>query len=92
MSAPSSNLHKLKIYGITSLKSDIILLSDTRLANNTGVLCLNVVTNSFLVNPYGAYTPIFNSTQNKRGVGILLRNACDFSVLQHPPGTPQQKR
>jgi exonuclease III len=82
MSASSSNLHKLKIYGITSLKTDIILLSDTRLANNPGVLCLNAITNSFLVNPYGAYTPIFNSTQNKRGVGILLRNACDFSVLQ----------
>jgi hypothetical protein len=36
MSASSANLHKLKIYGITSLKSDIILLSDTRLANNPG--------------------------------------------------------
>jgi exonuclease III len=82
MSSTGSQTHKLKIYGITSLRSDIILLSDTRLVSSQGISGQSILTNSLLVNPYGAYTPIFNSTRNKRGLGILLRKSCDFSVEQ----------
>jgi exonuclease III len=82
MSSTGSQTHKLKIYGITSLRSDIILLSDTRLDSSQGISGQSILTNSLLVNPYGAYTPHFNSTRNKRDVGILLRKSCDFSVEQ----------
>jgi exonuclease III len=80
MSSTGSQTHKLKIYGITSLRSDIILLSDTRWVSNQGVSGLSILSTSLLVNPYGAYIPYFNSTRNKRGVGILLGKSCDFSV------------
>ena len=80
MSSTGSQTHKLKVYGITSLKTDIILLSDTRLVSNQGVSGLSILSTSLLINPYGAYTPYFNSSSNKRGVGILLRKSCDFSV------------
>ena len=42
MSAISSNHQRLKIYGITKLKSDFILLSDIRLGSN----CNNIKTSS----------------------------------------------
>jgi len=87
MSTTSSQSHKLKVYGITSLRSDIIFLSDTRLVSNQGISGLSALTASLLVNPYGAYIPYFNSSANKRGVGILLRKSCDFSVEQEERDT-----
>jgi hypothetical protein len=55
--------------------------------SNQGISALSALTASLLVNPYGAYIPHFNSSANKRGVGILLRKSCDFSVEQEERDT-----
>ncbi len=47
MSSVGSFNHKLKLYGITSLKSDIIMLSDIRLSNNANVSCIDSVKTTF---------------------------------------------
>jgi hypothetical protein len=41
-----------KIYGITSLRTDVILLSDIRMCNKGGGCDMNFITNKFAVNPY----------------------------------------
>jgi hypothetical protein len=82
MSSVGSFNHKLKLYGITSLKSDIIMVSDIRLSNYANVSCIDSVKTTFRTNPYGGYEFFYNSTQNKRGVGILLKKSACFSVLE----------
>jgi hypothetical protein len=67
-----------KIYGITKLRSDIILMSDTRLCNRNLVSAEDDIKKLFLNNPYGQYNAWFNSTQNKRGVGILIKKKSLF--------------
>jgi exonuclease III len=71
-----------KIYGITKLRSDIILMSDTRLCNRNLVSAEDDIKKLFLNNPYGQYNAWFNSTQNKRGVGILIKKKISVSVLR----------
>jgi exonuclease III len=74
--------HLVKLYGIAKLKTDVIFLSDIRLCNAQGVSNFIKVQDTFPTNPYRAYNCHFNSKSNKRGVGILLKNDSDFSVLQ----------
>ena len=82
MSTISSSHHKLKLYGITKLKSDFILLSDIRLGSKSlGGNCLAQLENTFAVNPYGAYSLFSNSSRNMRGVGILVKKSLSFSVI-----------
>jgi hypothetical protein len=81
MSSVGNNNHLLKIYGITSLRTDIIFLSDVRLCNAMGISNRAVLTDSFRINPYGAYKMSLHSRSNKRGVGILIKHSIDFSVL-----------
>jgi exonuclease III len=71
---------KLKIYGICKLRSDVILLSDVRLSNRQGVSDIKYVKETFKINPYCSYHLIHNSTKNKRGVAILIKNSITFSV------------
>jgi exonuclease III len=73
---------KIKIYGIVSLKTDIILLSDIRLCNAQGVSSSGEITTSFRITPYGSYEFWHNSKLNKRGVGILIKTSASFSVLK----------
>jgi exonuclease III len=80
MSTIGTSNHLLKIHGIVSIKSDIILLSDIRLCNSAGVSNAHEVINSFRINPYCAYDFYSNSRRNKRGVGILLKQSLPFSV------------
>jgi exonuclease III len=70
----------LKLHGITSLKTDIILLSDIRLSNKNLVSCASDISKKFLTNNNGCYEFFFNSTKNKRGVGILINKNLDFAV------------
>jgi exonuclease III len=70
-----------KIYGITSLKTDIILLSDIRLCNKNGSCDMNFITNIFAVNPYCSYKLHHQSKSNQRGVGILVKKSLNFSCL-----------
>jgi hypothetical protein len=64
--------HKLKLYGITRLRTDFILLSDIRLSNSQNVSNSIPASITFRTNPYGSYDFVYNSTMNKRGVGILI--------------------
>jgi exonuclease III len=72
----------LKVNGITKLGSDVIFLSDTRLGNKSLVSCAEEVSKLFATNLNGSYDFFFNSTRNKRGVGILLNKSLPFSVQE----------
>jgi exonuclease III len=80
MSTIGTSNHLLKVHGIVSIKSDIILLSDIRLCNSADVSNSHEVINSFRINPYCSYNFYSNSRRNKRGVGILLKQSIPFSV------------
>ena len=80
MSVSSKHNQIRKIYGITKLKTDIILLSDIRLCNRNLVSASNDCSKTFRTNPYGSYKFLFQSFRNKRGVGILIIN--DISFLE----------
>jgi exonuclease III len=82
ISTISSFHHKLKIYGIVKLRTDIILLSDIRLPDANCNVNVKKVETSFLINPYCSYKLLYNSNGASRGVGILLKQSLDFSVLE----------
>jgi exonuclease III len=67
----SSLHHKLKLYSITKLKTDIILLSDTRV-NDKNKVTMSHLSKTFLTNPNAQYDYFSNSTHSSRGVGILI--------------------
>jgi exonuclease III len=75
----SSLHHKLKLYSITKLKTDIILLSDTRV-NDKNKVTMSHLSKTFLTNPNAQYDYFSNSTHSSRGVGILILKNADFSV------------
>jgi hypothetical protein len=81
MSSIGNLNHLLKVYGVTSLKSDIIFLSDIRLCNQAGVSNISELNNSFRTNPHCSYKFFHNSHSNKWGVGILIKHTINFSVL-----------
>jgi hypothetical protein len=81
MSSIGNLNHLLKVYGVTSLKADIIFLSDIRLCNQAGVSNISELNNSFRTNPHCSYKFFHNSHSNKRGVGILIKHTINFSVL-----------
>jgi exonuclease III len=70
-----------KIYGILKLKSDFIMLSDVRISNRNMASSYQELVSIFRNNQYGSYSTFFNSTKNKRGVGILINNSLTFSEL-----------
>jgi exonuclease III len=76
----SSFHHKLKIYGITKLRTDIIFLSDIRIPGRDESVNVKKIASSFLSNPYGSYEFFSNSNNSSRGVGILINKKLDFSV------------
>jgi exonuclease III len=71
----------LKICGVTKLKSDIIFVSDIRVSNKNLVSSENDIRNRCLHNPYEKYTCFFNSSKNKRGVGILIKYDLDYEII-----------
>ena len=79
MSASSKHNQLRKIYGITKLKTDIIFLSDIRICNKNLVSGVADIKKSFLTNPYQSYKFFHNSSSNKRGVGILIKNDLCFA-------------
>jgi exonuclease III len=68
-----------KISSITSCNSDIIFLSDLRLGNNAAVPDLIRI---FRTNCTGTYDFYFNSTKNKRGVGILIKKDLPYNIVR----------
>ena len=79
MSLSSKHNQTKKIYGICKLNTDIIFLSDIRLCNKNLVSASNDCSKAFRINPYCSYKFIFNSSMNKRGVGILIKKCLDIS-------------
>ena len=82
MSTINKSLQKNKIYGITKLRTDIIFLSDIRLSNRNLGSNIRELEGNFLMNPYGAYKFFYNSSMNKRGTGILVKNDIPFLELR----------
>jgi len=82
MASSLQNIQVRKLYGIVKLRTDIIFLSDVR------IKCKNLVSNSeniekiFRINPYRSYNFFFNSSQNRRGVGILIANNVKFREIE----------
>jgi hypothetical protein len=82
MSEQSSIHHLIKLYGVVKLKTDIIFMSDIRLCNARGISNSTKIENSFLTNPYCSYRFLSQSHSNKRGVGILIKQKLNLSILQ----------
>ena len=59
-----------KIYGIVKLKTDIIFLSDVCICNRNLVNGISDILRVFQINPYQSYNFVYNSSSNKRGVGM----------------------
>jgi exonuclease III len=78
LSSGTKKLQELKLFGITSLKTDVILLSDIRLSNRNLVSSASDVSKKFLTNNHGQYEFFYNSTKNSRGTGILLKKKIKF--------------
>jgi exonuclease III len=70
-----------KFYGIVSLKTDIILLSDIRMCNKNGLTDSKFINETFAINPYCSYRFIHQSVKNSRGVGILIKKSLMFDLL-----------
>ena len=82
ISTISSCHFKLKLYGIVKLRTDFILLSDTRLNCEIRSQDVRTVNKTFLVNPYKSYNFFHNSLSNSRGVGILIKKSLNVSVSE----------
>jgi exonuclease III len=78
-----------KIYGILKLRTDFIFLSDVRISSRNLVSSYNDVVSIFRNNQYGSYSTHFNSTKNKRGVGILINNSLSFAELARREDTDE---
>jgi hypothetical protein len=63
----------LKISALLGYKSDILLLSDVRLNGRD-----NVISDKLRL----SYDMHFNSTSNKRGVAVLIRNNLEHEILE----------
>jgi hypothetical protein len=71
-----------KFYGIVSLKTDIILLSDLRMCNKAGLTDSKFIFETFGINPHCSYNFYHHSPSNSRGVGILVKKSLKFSCLE----------
>jgi exonuclease III len=79
MSSLNKPLQLQKIYGILKLKTDIFFVSDLRLSNRNNVNCTGEISKILSNNPYGNFDLFSNSTQNKRGVGIIVNRKINFT-------------
>jgi exonuclease III len=68
-----------KIAAIACLNTCIIFLSDLRLGNNKAI---DDLTSAFLYNDNCSYDFHYNSSRNRRGVGILIKHNLNYSVHQ----------
>jgi exonuclease III len=68
-----------KLSSIVSCNKDIIFLSDIRLG--TGACVQDLIT-TFRYNKFNQYDFFYNSSQNRRGVGILIKHNLNYSIEQ----------
>jgi exonuclease III len=81
MSHSTKQNQSLKIEALAGIKSDIILLSDLRLGNNNANTAKGNLYKSFLINSNNSYIFIANSTQNGRGVGVLIKKELGINII-----------
>ena len=74
--------YKSKLCHILKTSNEILFLQDIRLGSNQN---LKDIENDIACTKFGNYTPYFNSTLNKRGVGILIKKDIYFKVLRTFP-------
>jgi hypothetical protein len=72
----------IKIAAITECKSDIIFLSDVRLTNAKGVNNAGRASSLLRFAKSRQYNMHFNSSQNKRGVAILIGCNIDMTLMK----------
>ena len=77
----STNLES-KIGAITSVKSDLIFISDIRLVSSNGISNEERVRTAIRDSKYRSYEGYFNSNKNSRGVGILVANDINFTIIE----------
>jgi len=70
-----------KIAAITSVKTDIIFLSDIRQVNQNGVCNDQRTFNAFKDSKNKSYYFAHNSSKNSRGTAILIGHNLDFQIL-----------
>ncbi len=85
----SVNNFDTKIAAIVEARTDVILLSDTRLISSKGVSSSQRICNSLRDCKVRKYVPFFNSSANSRGVAILIGNDLEYTVL-HEYRDPQE--
>jgi exonuclease III len=81
MSTVTKHIRLRKFYGICSLKTDVIFISDLRMCNKAGQTDAKFAHETFSVNPYSSYNFIPHSNTNSRGVGILVKKSLKFTCL-----------
>jgi len=81
MSSSNKMIQQSKLYGIAKLKADVIFMSDIRLCNRNKVSAMNDISKIFLSNSYCSYIFLHNSTQSKRGTGMLIKSDIPFSEV-----------
>jgi exonuclease III len=79
MAAVNKQTRIRKFYGVVSLKSDVILVSDIRMCNKAGISDSNFIKNILSINPYCSYNFYHHSRSSSRGVGILVKKSLNFS-------------
>ncbi len=82
MSTVTKHTRIRKFYGIASLKTDVIFLSDLRMCNKAGVTDLKFISDTFAINPHCSYNFVHHSRANSRGVGILYKKSLNFTISE----------
>ena len=67
---------------ITSVKTDVIFLSDVRVVNSCGVRNDMRVAGAFKDAKNKSYSMFWNSSKNSRGTAILIGNNLDFEPIR----------
>jgi exonuclease III len=88
-SVTAKNNRNLKIHGITKLATDVIFISDIRLSNKQLVSSEDEIKKQFQLNMYDGFECFFNSTRNKRGVGILINKKISYTVSERVADTDE---
>jgi len=81
VSSTNKSSLKLKLYAVTKIGTDVIFLSDVRLKDKNNKSYLTEIENILHFNPYNVYKFHANSTQNKRGVAILIKKSSNIEIL-----------
>jgi exonuclease III len=82
MGTVTKHVRLRKFYGICSLKTDVICVSDIRLCNKNGLYDSKFVNETFAINPHCSYNLFHNSKRNCRGVGILVKKSLNLTCLE----------